>query len=54
MKYSEIIKELEHWKSISGEEDPEIVVIYDEDPFEIAFIEPSEGLGNERAIGLIV
>ena len=26
MKYSEIIKELEYWKSISGEEDPEVVV----------------------------
>ncbi len=54
MKYSEIIKELEFWKEISGEEDPEVVVVYDENPFEIAIIEPSNGLGNKRAIGLIV
>lgn len=54
MKYSEIIKELEYWKEISGEDDPEVVVVYDEDPFEIAIIEPSEGLDNERAIGLVV
>ena len=26
MKYSEIVKELEYWKSISDEEDPEVVV----------------------------
>jgi hypothetical protein len=26
MKYNELIKELEYWKSISGEENPEIVV----------------------------
>ena len=54
MKYSQLIKELEYWKEISGEIDPEIVVIYDKDPFEIAIIEPSEGLDNERAIGLVV
>ena len=53
MKYSELIKELNYWKEISGEEDPEVVVVYDE-PFEIAIIEPSEGLDNERAIGLFV
>jgi hypothetical protein len=54
MKYLEIIKELEYWKSISDEEDPEIVVVYDDEPFEIAFIGPSEGLDNEQAIGLTV
>ena len=26
MKYSELIKELEYWKRISEEEDPEVVV----------------------------
>lgn len=26
MRYSEIIKELEYWKSIFGEEDPNVVV----------------------------
>lgn len=54
MKYSEIIKELEYWKEISGEEDPEVVVVYDDEPYEIAIIEPSEGLDNKRAIGLTV
>ena len=54
MKYSELIKELDYWKSISGEEDPEVVVVYDEEPYEVAFVEPSEGLDNERAIGLTV
>ena len=54
MKYSDLIKELDYWKSISGEEDPEVVIVYDEEPYEIAFIEPSEGLDNERAIGLTV
>lgn len=54
MKYSDLIKELEYWKKISGEEDPEVVVVYDEEPYEIAFVEPSEGLDNDRAIGLTV
>lgn len=26
MKYSEIIKKLEYWKSVSGEKDPNVVV----------------------------
>lgn len=54
MKYSELIKELEYWKSISGEDDPEVVVVDNKDPFEIDIIEPAEGLDNERAIGLFV
>ena len=54
MKYSELIKELNYWKEISGEEDPEIVVVYDNEPYEIAIIEPSEGLDNDRSIGLTV
>lgn len=54
MIYSELIKELDYWKKFSGEEDPEVVVIYDNEPFEIAFIEPSTGLDDNRVIGLIV
>lgn len=54
MKYSELIKELDYWKSISGEEDPEVVLVYDDEPYEIAIVEPSEGLANERAIGLVL
>lgn len=54
MKYSELIKELDCWKEISGEEDPEVVLVYDDEPYEIAIVEPSEGLDNERAIGLVL
>lgn len=53
MRYSELIRELEHWKEISGEDDPEIIVVYNEDPYEIAIIETLEG-EDERAIGLII
>lgn len=52
MKYSELIKELEYWKKISEEEDPEVVLNYDDEPYEIALVEASEGIENERAIGL--
>ena len=54
MKYSELIKELDYWKEISGEEDPEVVLVYNDEPYEIAIVEPSEGLDNERAIGLVL
>lgn len=54
MKYSDLIKELDYWKSIFEEEDPEVVIVYDEEPYEIAFIELSEGLDNYLAIGLTV
>lgn len=42
MKYSEIVKELEYWKSISGEEDPEVVVCdsHTSDEFPIQKINP--------------
>lgn len=51
MKYSEIIKELEYWKSISGEEDPKIVVAdsHTSDEFPIKKIEPFYG-----NIGIII
>lgn len=52
MKYSELIKELEYWKSISNEDDPEIVSVYNDESYEIALIEPTEGIENERAIGI--
>lgn len=42
MKYSELIRELECWKSISEEEDPEVVVAdsHISDEFPIKKIEP--------------
>ena len=50
MKYSELIRELEYWKRISDEEDPE-VVIYDE-PYSYE-IDGVIGVENSRAIGII-
>lgn len=42
MRYSELIRELEYWKSISGEDDPEVVVAdsHTSDEFPIKKIEP--------------
>lgn len=53
MKYSELIKELEYWKEISGEEDPEVVVNDTPYSYEIDFIQPVKGKENPRAIGII-
>ena len=54
MRYSELIKELEYWKAISEEEDPEIVVVdgIEEDVFIISSINPAAGINDERAIGI--
>ena len=53
MKYSELIKELEYWKSISGEDDPEIVTNDDSYSYGIDSVQPVEGIENNRAIGII-
>ena len=53
MKYSELIKELEYWKRISGEEDPEVVVNDEPYSYEIEHIQPVKGVKNNRAIGLV-
>lgn len=53
MKYSELIKELEYWKRISDEEDPEIVVNDVPNSYEITSVQPVVGLENRRAIGII-
>ena len=53
MKYSELIKELEYWKRISDEEDPEIVVNDPPYSLEIVEIQPVKGIENNRAIGII-
>jgi hypothetical protein len=53
MKYSELIKELEYWKRISDEDDPEVVINDDPNSYEIDSIQPVKGIENGRAIGII-
>ena len=53
MKYSELISELEYWKRISEEEDPEVVINDIPISYEIDSIQPVLGIENERAIGII-
>lgn len=53
MKYSELISELEYWKRISEEEDPEIVVNDVPYSYEIVGIQPVKGVENDRAIGIL-
>lgn len=53
MKYSQLIKDLEYWKRISNEEDPEIVVNEPPHSYKIDLIQPVKGIKNERAIGII-
>lgn len=54
MRYSKLIEELEYWKAISEEEDPEIVIVdnIEGDVFMISCISPAEGIDDERAIGI--
>ena len=54
MKYSELIKELEYWKEISDEKDPEVVVNDTPYSYEIDSIQPVIGKENPRAIGIIM
>lgn len=53
MKYSELIRELNYWKEISDEEDPEVVVNDVPYSYEIDSIQPVGGVENYRAIGII-
>ena len=53
MKYSELIRELEYWKRISDEEDPEIVVNDTPYSYEIDSLQPVIGIENDKAIGII-
>ena len=53
MKYSELISELEYWKRISDEDDPEIVINMDVYSYEIDSIQPVKGIKNNKAIGII-
>ena len=53
MKYSELLRELDYWKRISDEEDPEVVVNGIPYSFEIDSVQPVGGIENNRAIGII-
>lgn len=53
MRYSELINELEYWKRISGEEDPEVVVNSVPYSYEIDLIQPVIGIEKNRALGII-
>ena len=53
MKYSKLIEELEYWKRISDEEDPEVVVNDIPYSYEIDSIQPVVGVENNRALGII-
>ena len=54
MRYSELIAELEYWKRISGEEDPEVVIFAAdyEEVKEIDCISASSGIEEKTAIGI--
>ena len=53
MKYSELISELEYWKRISDEDDPEVVVNDRPISYEIDGIQPVMGIENTKAIRII-
>ena len=53
MKYSQLIKDLEYWKRISNEEDPEVVVNEPPYSYKIDLVQPVKGIKNEKAIGII-
>ena len=53
MRYSEVLRELEYWKEISDEEDPEVVANISPYSYEISAIQPVKGIENTRAIGII-
>ena len=55
MKYSELVKQLEYWKKISGEIDPEITIYSTayESSIEIDEIKPVVGIYNDTAIGIV-
>lgn len=56
MRYSELIADLEYWKELSDEEDPEVVVYDDneEKSFAIDSINPVNGIDDKRAIGILI
>ena len=53
MSYYELLRELDYWKRMSGEEDPEVVVNDNPYSYEIDIIQPVKGIENNRAIGIV-
>ena len=53
MRYSELIRDLEYWKRISGEDDPEVVINIDTYSYEIDSIQPVKGRENDKALGIL-
>lgn len=53
MKYSEVIRELEYWREMSGEKDPEVVVNDDPYSHKIDIIQPVKGIENSKALGIV-
>ena len=54
MKYNDFIRELEYWKRVSGEENPEIVINTPPYSHIIDEIRPVRGVENVKAIGIIL
>lgn len=53
MKYKELIQELEYWKDIIGEENPEVVINTPPHSYIMDGIRPVKGVKNIKAIGII-
>ena len=53
MKYSELLRELDYWKRMSNEEDPEVVINTNPHSYEIDMVQPVKGIKNSRAIGIL-
>lgn len=53
MKYNKLLEELEYWREISGEENPEVVVNDVPYSYEIVGVQPVKGVENSRAIGIL-
>ena len=56
MRYNKLIKELEYWKDISGQANPEVVINLNDSitTLEIEDVSPSSGIEEAVSIGLIV
>ena len=53
MKYSELIHQLEYWKRIFDENDPEIVINVNAHSYEIDSVQPVKGRENDKALGIL-
>mgnify|MGYP003300814864 CR=1 FL=1 len=53
MRYKKLIEELEYWKTISGKEDPEVVINTIPYSHKIDSVQPVKGIEDERALGIL-